>query len=451
MKRLCRRTIVCLLTLALIFSGCGAEPPVPTDPTEQTLPPIDTTPPTQPEATVPETQPPAQAVTTGIDVSVYQGTIDWEAVASAGVEFAMIRVGYRTQVNGIIVDDSNARYNLQEASKYGIKLGAYFFSSAVTKEEAVEEAQWTADFISQYPITYPVALDYEGFLDPANRHCGLTGTQRTEIALAFLKTIASRGYEPMFYGARSELTDDTHWELERIREVSKIWVAQYPAVPYPETSRSDYGGAHHMWQYTAEGAVPGISQSVDLNVAYFGYEGIRNPQNGQPPEIAEPDVEALVRFWDVNEQVTAKRETNLRDIPSQGADSKVLYTLKNGEVATRIGYSDSGWSKLKLNGQIYYAVSSYLTTDLSYTPPTAPPDDGIQTVFRSVRENVTAKDVVNLRSLPSVTHADSKVVCQLNHGEVAVRTGINEDVGWSRVEYNGQTLYCVSSYLMIAE
>ena len=206
-----------------------------------------------------------------------------------------------------------------------------------------------------------------------------------------------------------------------------------------------------MWQYTAEGSVPGISQPVDLDVAYFGYSGTQAPQNDQPPEVVGPDVEALVRFWDVNEQVTAKQETNLRDIPSQGENSQVLATLKNGEIATRIGYSDSGWSKLEFNGQVYYAVSSYLTTDLSYTPPTEPPDDGIRTEFRTVRENVTAKDVVNLRTLPSVTHEDSKVACQLKRGEVAVRTGINEDVGWSRVEYNGQILYCVSSYLTIAE
>ena len=451
MTRLTRCILAWLLLPAILLAGCGTESSVPPNPTEQTEALTQTTPATQPPESVSETQPPVEVVTFGIDVSVYQGTIDWEAVAASGVEFAMIRVGYRTQVNGIIVDDSNARYNLQEASKYGIKLGAYFFSSAVTEAEAVEEAQWTADFISQYPITYPVAFDYEGFLDPDNRHYGLTGTQRTDIALAFLGTIASRGYEPMFYGASSELGEDTYWEISRIQDASKIWVAQYPALAYPETPSSDYAGLHHMWQYTAEGAVPGITQSVDLNVAYFGYDGIRDPQNDQPPEEADPDVEALVRFWDVNEQVTAKSETNLRDIPSQGSDSKVLYTLKNGEVATRIGYSDSGWSKLSLNGQIYYAVSSYLTTDLSYTPPTEPPDDGIQTVFRLVRENVTAKDVVNLRSLPSVTHQDSQVVCQLKHGEVAVRTGINEDVGWSRVEYNGQTLYCVSSYLMITE
>ena len=235
MKRLTRCTIAWMLLLSVLLSGCGGESTVPTAPTQITTEPTETTPPAGEEETVPETTGQAEVMTRGIDVSLYQGTIDWEKVAQSGVEFAMIRVGYRTQVNGIIVDDSNARYNLQEASKYGIMLGAYFFSSAVTKEEAIEEANWAADFISQYPITYPVAFNYEGFLNPENRQYGLTNTQRTEIALAFLRTIAARGYEPMFYASKSEMENDAQWEVSWIGEEFRIWVAQYPEVPYPET------------------------------------------------------------------------------------------------------------------------------------------------------------------------------------------------------------------------
>ena len=102
-------------------------------------------------------------VTNGIDVSRYQGTIDWEKVAGSGIDFAMIRVGYRTLSSGEIVADSNAKYNMQEAQKYGIKLGAYFFSTAISEEEAKEEANWVADYIGQYKITYPVAYNCENF------------------------------------------------------------------------------------------------------------------------------------------------------------------------------------------------------------------------------------------------------------------------------------------------
>ncbi len=165
----------------------------------------------------------------------------------------------------------------------------------------------------------------------------------------------------------------------------------------------------------------------------------------EPTEPAVVDWDQLLNFKPVSDEVTAKDRTNLRDIPSQDEDSTVLYTLTNGEIAVRVAISDYGWSKVVFNGQTYYAVSSYLTTDLT------PPPYEVQTQFVDVYEPVTAKDAVNLRTLPSTTHEDCEIVTKLLHGEVIIRTGINEDVGWSRVEYNGQVLYCISSYLMIAE
>ena len=96
-------------------------------------------------------------------------------------------------------------------------------------------------------------------------------------------------------------------------------------------------------------------------------------------------------------------------------------------------------------------MSNYLTTDLSYRPPVKESDDGLKTKFQKVSENVTPKIEINLRKLPSVTNPDAVVVATVKAGEVFVRTGINTDYGWSRVEYNGQTLYCVSSYLTLVE
>lgn len=382
-------------------------------------------------------------ITMGIDVAKYQGTIDWEAVAGDGIDFAMVRIGYRANADGQIVEDSNARYNLQEAQKYGIKLGAYFFSTAVSEEEAAEEANWVADILSQYPITYPVAYDCEGYTEPDSRQYGLSKRERTKIAFAFLETVEDRGYEAMFYASKNGLQYDAQWETSRIEKKYKIWVAQYPEEPYPKTESSSYEDKHHMWQYAMDGHVNGITQNVDLNVAYFGYEGVREPLNPEPPEEVGPDVEALMVFQEVNESVTAKIETNLRNMPSQDEDSLVMYTLMNGEIATRIGVSGSGWSKVVFNGETYYALTSYLTTDMHYVD--------IQTPFQEVNDQVTAKEVVNLRNIPSTTHEDSIVVAQLKNGEVITRTGINTDVGWSRVVYNGQVLYCVSSYLTVVE
>lgn len=389
-------------------------------------------------------------VTMGIDVARYQGTIDWAQVAASGIDFAMVRVGYRTNASREICADTNARYNMQEAQKNGIKVGVYFFSTAASKEEAVAEADWVADYISQYQITYPVAYDCEGFDQPDSAQYQLTNGERTDIAIAFLQQIYSRGYTPMFYASMGELSGSAKWDTARIESICKIWVSQYPQVPYPQTTKSSYTGTHAMWQYTNQGTVAGIVKPVDVNVAYFGYEGTAEAQNETAPEEAHADVEALMSFTDVEETVTAKDSTNLRNIPSQGQDSTVVYTLQNGETVTRTGVSNSGWSRVSYNGQTLYAVSNYLTTDLGYETPEqegAGSGDGLKTKFADRNEQVTAKIEVNLRALPSVTNPDATVIAVLHNGEFVTRTGINEEYGWSRVDYNGQTLYCISSYL----
>lgn len=390
-------------------------------------------------------------ITYGIDVSYHQGNIDWKKVAESGVDFAMVRVGYRTLKTGEIIADKQAKYNMQEAQKYGIKVGAYFFSTAITNEEAIEEAKWVADYIAKYQITYPVAYDCEGFEKSSSRQYGMTIEQRTDTAVAFLDTIIDRGYSPMFYGSKSDMEDEMQWDMDRISSLYSVWVAQYPSVPYPQTSMTSYSGTYSMWQYTNKGTVPGIKGSVDMNVAYFGYANAEGPHDNSGAEYVGENVEAGMNFSTVNEMVTAKEKTNLRDKPSQGNDSKVMHTLVNGQTATRTGVSSSGWSRVVYNGDTYYAVSSYLTTDLSYKPPQEEPDDGIVTEFKSVNEQMTAKEAVNLRKKPSVNDEIAPVVVQIKNGDVVTRTGINTDVGWSRVVYNGQTLYCVSSYLMPIE
>ena len=259
----------------------------------------------------------------------------------------------------------------------------------------------------------------------------------------------------MFYASKNDMEKFHRWDMSRIEKHYKVWVAQYPEVGYPTTEKSSYTGPHAMWQHTTKGVVPGITQNVDLDVAYFGYAEINPPVSDVPPEEAKPDVEAMMTFEQVNELVTAKEETNLRSAPSQGEDSTVLYTLKHGQEATRIAISSSGWSKLEFEGNIYYAVSNLLTTDFNYTP--APvyeektEDDGVTTRFVAVQEQVTAKIEANLRTLPSVDHPDCKIVTLLKNGTVVTRTGINEELGWSRLDYNGQTVYCVSSLLKVVQ
>ena len=405
------------------------------------------------------------SITYGIDVSKFQGTIDWAQVAGSGIDFAMVRVGYRDSTTGEIKADSNAKYNMQEAEKNGIKVGAYFFSTAVTTDEAVEEADWVASYISKYSITYPVGYNCEGFENSSSRQYGLSVDQRSNIAMAFLKEIGAKGYTPMFYASRNELSADAKWKTSTIEKSYKIWMAWYNQDTSNIANGPAYDGQCAMWQYTNQGSVPGIKQKVDVDVAYFGYDATASAQDTSGREEASADVEALMKFDEVNETVTAKSQTNLRNIPSQGADSTVMLTLTNGQTATRTGVSSSGWSRVVYDGVTYYAVSSYLTTDLSAPAQTTQPaaqeqpaadqststDTGFRTKFTDVNEVVTPKEVINLRSKPSVTDTDSVVVATVYAGTTFTRTGINNEYGWSRVEYNGQVLYCVSSYLKAAE
>ena len=402
----------------------------------------------EPVSTVKAVATETDETTVGIDVSEYQGNIDWSQAAE-GLDFVMVRVGYRSSETGEITEDACARYNLQEARDQGLYLGAYFFSRAVSEEEAREEAQWVCGLLAGYPITYPVAYNCEGFQNPDNRQYGLTIEERSRIAQAFLDEVEAQGYTGMFYAARNELQDNALWDTDTLELKYRIWVAQYGIGDYPDTERPQYGGEHVMWQYTSDGSVSGIDGSVDKNVAYFGYSEPAVPREEGAAQTVEADPEVGVTFTEVEEQVTAKELTNLRTTMDQGSDDNVAAQLKNGETALRTGVGNNGWSRVEYNGQILYAVSSLLTTDLSYTPPAEEPESEFKTKFTAVSEHVTAKDVTNLRNRPSVEEP-SQVIVQLHNGEVITRTGVS-DVGWSRVEYNGQTLYCISSYLQVVE
>ena len=387
-------------------------------------------------------------ITTGIDVSEFQGNIDWKAVADSGIDFAMIRVGYRGMKNGEIKEDACAKYNLQEASKNGLKIGAYFFSTAVTEEEAKEEAEWTKNLLSGYPVTYPVAYNCEGFQNPSSRQFELSVEERTKLADAFLKSIEEGSYTGMFYAAKNELDDNNLWNADDLSLNYRIWVAQYSDQTWPEKTKSDYTGDHVMWQYTNQGKLDGIKGAVDFNVAYFGYSQSQQAVDENGAEQVEANVEVGVNFTEVEEQVTAKDEVNLRSTMEQGSDDNIVGSMKNGETAVRTGVGNNGWSRIIYNGQTVYCVSNYLTTDLSYVTPQETESE-FKTKFTDVSENVTAKEVTNLRNRPSV-ESPSEVIAELKNGEVIVRTGVSNE-GWSRVEYNGQTLYCISSYLEVVQ
>lgn len=381
--------------------------------------------------------------THGIDVSKWQGKIDWQKVKNSGIEFAFIRIGYRGE-NGVIYKDAHADYNIQQAQKAGVLVGIYFFSTAVSEAESKEEAVWTQQAIEGYKISYPVVYDCEGYKNSSSRMFKLSAEERTNNAVTFLKTVKDAGYDVMFYGARSEISDETYWDISKIEKKYKVWVAQYAEIPYPEKNMPDYEGRCDAWQYTNKGHVDGIPVNVDLIVCYFTkQEATAKNSAAAPTDVKAPLTEEEKLYTAVNEQVTAKELTNLRTAATTRGD--IVTTLKNGEIVTRVGIGKNGWSKLRYSGQTVYAITSYLTTDLNVKEPTTPVEQDIVAghTFTQKNDRVTAKDYVNLRVLPTT---DSDSVGQLNSGEFLERTAVSER-GWSRLLYNGQVVYAVTSYL----
>ena len=192
----------------------------------------------------------------GIDVSQHQGSIDWEQVAASGVDFAMIRAGYRGYGSGVLVTDERFEENITGALNAGLPVGAYFFTQAVTVEEAEEEASYITQLLSPYDITYPVVIDVEKPDSDDARANSLSQEERTAIVCAFCRAIEGAGYTPMIYGNTQSLFGML--DIEQISEY-EIWHAFYNDYAY-------YPFQLRMWQYTAGATVPGVEGAVDLNI-----------------------------------------------------------------------------------------------------------------------------------------------------------------------------------------
>ena len=269
-------TLIVMTVMSLpAIMGTGEPAPVPTqEPTE----PEPTEPPTEPEPTLP---PPEEnpfdyldfqyegrylklrdgVSITGIDVSHWQKEIDWEQVKASGVEFAMIRLGYRGYEMGAINLDSYAIANIEGAIAAGLDVGVYFFSQAVTLAEAEEEAYFVVEQLKPYQehITMPVVFDWEHVTDEDAR----TNEMRdpdvlTDCTLEFLQIIEASGYRPMVYFNRTQ-----SWKYLNLEELKDydFWLAAY-------TQRMKFPYKIQMWQYTDNGKVPGITGPCDINI-YF--------------------------------------------------------------------------------------------------------------------------------------------------------------------------------------
>ena len=194
--------------------------------------------------------------TMGIDVSKWNGNIDWTAVRNSGVSYVIIRCGYRGSTGGSLIEDPTYRKNIKGAKAAGLQVGVYFFTQAINEVEAVEEASMVLNLISGQGVTLPVYLDVEA---SGGRADGIGKDMRTRVCKAFCQTIQNSGYKAGVYANKT-------WFTSYINTASltnyKIWLAQYAATPTYTATRYD------MWQYSSKGSVAGISGNVDMNIRY---------------------------------------------------------------------------------------------------------------------------------------------------------------------------------------
>jgi len=200
----------------------------------------------------------APASRTGIDVSDHQGAIDWEAVAADGIDFAMVRLGYRGSTEGNIYMDEEYEANLEGARSAGLLVGVYFFSQATNEAEAREEADFVIGNLDGASLDYPVAYDHEP-MTGGGRANSLSGSQLTKNAQAFCQRIQEAGYTPLVYGNNADISKLDLGALGAY----EVWFAEYgTSVP---TGQFDFT----MWQYTNNGSVDGIGTGVDMNIHFL--------------------------------------------------------------------------------------------------------------------------------------------------------------------------------------
>lgn len=278
----------------------------------------------------------------GVDVSEWQGDIDWQKVKETGISFAMIRCGFRQTHGSMLIEDGQFRRNIEGATAAGLRVGVYFFGTARNEKEALEEAEFTINLIKDYDITYPVVYDIESF--DTGRLENVSYSTITDNILTFTEMVGTYGYETMVYSYHNALS----YMLDTGKLDGKlIWLAHF-------ADSTNYKGNYSMWQYTNEGRVDGILTDVDLNISYFTYvdeinQIVNNPNYVKPPEVF---------FNEVDEIVKTKRSTTMRNSPSYDIPNR-LGSIPRETQMQRIGISEE-FSKVVFNERTIYVPTADL-------------------------------------------------------------------------------------------
>lgn len=309
----------------------------------------------------------------GVDVSYHQGVIDWNKVKAAGVDFAIIRMGYRGYSTGALATDTKFTENMQGAINAGLKIGAYFFTEAITVDEAVAEAQYVAAALAPYHVTMPVAIDWESNAAASDGGrkitAGLTKSQNTIICSAFSDVIKSYGYTPMVYANKSDLTN--RLDGAALGQKYEVWLARYNSI-------AEYNNPYSIWQYSAgsatnKGTVDGIKGNVDLNFWYTS-GNINTPtfthgSTSSAISISSPAPDSVAEVKNLTATSASKNITlsweKVQDATGYQIYRKDTYngsykkvkTISNGDT---VSWKNTGLSK---KHEYYYKIRAYCKTE----------------------------------------------------------------------------------------
>ena len=295
-------------------------------------------------------------VVAGIDVSYHQGKIDWDKVKASGVNFAILRVGYRAYRSGSLAKDSKFTSYIKDAQRVGLKVGVYIYSQAITKAEAEEEADFVLNNIKGYQIDLPVTFDYEFAGDPNGRldSANLTKAQKTACAEAFCKKVTDAGYQAMVYANASFC--EKEMDTAALSQKYQIWMARYNTHTYNSDKDKGkfYGGKLDFWQCSESAKVDGISTKVDLDYWYQPKDGTVAPAPTPNPDPT-PTYQAIVEYDTTAKawvyKVNGKIQTDYSGV-AQGKDG--WYKIEKGYVDwsfSGLSNNQNGWWYIK-GGQV---------------------------------------------------------------------------------------------------
>lgn len=326
----------------------------------------------------------------GIDVSKWNKTVNWTSVKNAGIEFAFVRTSYRGTETGKLAKDETAATNMTGAAAAGVKVGAYIFSQAITKAEAVAEADYLLQTVKGYNITMPLVFDFEYYAGGRLSKAKLSRRAQTDICLAFCDRIKEAGYTPLVYANYSMLKDDLY--ASEITAKYPVWLARY-------NSTASYDGEYDFWQYTSEGKVSGISGNVDMNYWYIkpGDNMLFGTGSSSSAQVAAPATPSLSGKADSYDRVKLSWKK------VSGASGYILYRYDSSKKkyvriktagSSTTSYTDTGRSM----GTTYkYKIKSYKKASG-------------QTVYSSASKEVSVK-------------TESTMTGKVNSSGVAVRSG----------------------------